>query len=128
MTEDKIRDNTGKFKKGVSGNASGRPKSDKLTQKDKDELAEVLRNNIKDSEILKKVLTLLVERAELVSDIHKYFKEYAPYLMPKLSQIDSKVQEIKTITITVKGFDTVSLDTPKAKIINGEIEHDKKTD
>jgi len=100
-----MADNDGKFQKGVSGNPSGRSKSTKLTAADRKKLAKMVEDNIEDKGFLKEVLAFLTEKAESVADVFKYVKEFAPYLMPKLSSIKSEINEVKEICIRIEGFD-----------------------
>jgi hypothetical protein len=113
------RDNSGKFAKGTSGNKSGRPKTDKLTTKDKKELASIIKDNVKDKTLMSEMLTFMLERASTLTDVHKYFKEYATFLMPKLAQVKQEIVEEKTITIEIKGYGSITADTPKT--IEGEV-------
>ena len=48
------RTSTGQFGKGISGNLSGRPKSEKLTQKEKDELVADAEIKLDNKSVLKK--------------------------------------------------------------------------
>jgi len=103
MTE---RDSKGRIKKGTSLNPSGRPKSAKLTQKDKDQLAHIVNDNIKDKNLLSEMLQFMLERAENTADVHKYLKEYAPFLTPKLASLKQEVIEEKVITFRIEGLET----------------------
>ncbi len=99
------RNDSGKFVKGVSGNPSGRSKSTKLTAADRKKLVKIIEDNITDAGFLKEMLSFLTEKAESVADVFKYVKEFAPYLLPKLSSIKSEVSEVKEIKIRIEGFD-----------------------
>ena len=113
------RDNKGQFVKGKSGNVSGRPKSAKLTQADRDEVVKIIKDNVKDKSLLSEMLSFMVERAELVSDVHKYLKEYAPFLSPKLSSIKQEIEQETTIRVVIEGIEDIEmLDiTPKEDTI-----------
>jgi len=91
------RDNKGHFKKGVSGNPTGRPKTHKLTQKDRNELMKVLKT--KD---ISQVLEFLCERASSTDDVFRYIKEFAPYLAPKLQSTTNINKNDNRIQITWK--------------------------
>jgi hypothetical protein len=116
------RDKEGKFVKGVSGNKSGRPKSAKLTQKDRDELVKIVKDNVKDENLLSEMLSFMLQRAEFITDVHKYLKEYAPFLAPKLSSIKQEIEQETTITIQIEGFEDINMidKTPE----KGQIEAD----
>lgn len=119
MTVKPPRDSKGRIKKGHSLNPTGRPKSAKLTQKDKDELVKIVKDNIKDKNLLSEMLQFMLQRAENIVDVHKYLKEYAPFLTPKLSSIKQDIQEEKTIKIQIEGFSDMEMidKTPKPKTI-----------
>lgn len=118
------RDSKGRIKKGQSLNKSGRPKSAKLTQKDRNELVKIVEDNIQDKNLLSEMLSFMLERAELISDVHKYLKEYAPFLAPKLASIKQEIQEEKTVTIKIEGFQDMEMidKTPEKAVIEGEKE------
>jgi len=73
------RNAKGHILKGQSGNPSGRPKTHKLTQMDKNDLKKLITG--KD---ISKVLEFLCERADTIDDAFRFIKEFAPYLAPKL--------------------------------------------
>ncbi len=93
---------TGHFLPGKSGNPSGRPKAEKLTGKDKKELKKIISKCIKEKDLTEAVLWL-VERSEQVFEVFKYLKEFAPYIMPKLSSMKTETKEIREIKITLLG-------------------------
>jgi hypothetical protein len=99
------RDSKGRIKKGQSLNPSGRPKSAKLTQKDKDELVKIVKANVKDKNLLSDMLEFLLKRANDINEVHKYLKEYAPFLTPKLSSIKQEIMEDKVITFKIEGLE-----------------------
>ena len=115
MVDKDKRNNKGQFAKGVSGNKSGRPASAKLTQKDRDNLVKIIKDNVKDKNLLSEMLAFMVERAEFVSDVHKYLKEYAPFLTPKLSSIKQEIEQETTIKIQIEGVEDIKIidKTPK---------------
>lgn len=88
------RNAAGQFKKGVSGNPTGRPKAEKLTGKDKEEIRQLI-----ESRDIEKILGFLCERATHVNDVFKFVKEFAPYLAPKLQTINSINKTDNKITI-----------------------------
>ena len=113
----------GKFVKGVSGNPSGRSKSTKLTALDRKKLVKIIEANITDAGFLKEMLSFLTEKAESVADVFKYVKEFAPYLLPKLSSIKSEVSEVKEIKIRIEGFDINPMKVLEAtKLTNIEVD------
>lgn len=116
----KGRTTTGKFKKGVSGNLSGRPKTDKLTSKDKKELAEMFEESIDNKNKLKKSIIFMVERANLVSDVFKIVKEFAPYITAKLSSVKTEVEQINRIEIsTLDGaLEPIKIINPQMDLID----------
>jgi|GEM_PF-4179210 len=93
----------GQFKKGVSGNLSGRPKSDKITEKERKELVAMFEESIDEENKLKKSIVFMVSKAQLVSDVFKVVKEFAPYITAKLSSVKTEIEEIKKIEITING-------------------------
>ena len=95
--------NTGQFKKGVSGNLSGRPKTEKLTEKDRKELTEIFKSSIDKGNKLKEPILFMLKRAQLVSDVFKIVKEFAPYITAKLSSVKTEVEEVKKLEITING-------------------------
>ena len=113
------RDNKGRILPGQALNKSGRPKSAKLTQKDRNEFAKAIQDGVKDESAIKSMLIKFIERAELVSDVHKYFKEYAPFLAPKLSSVKQEIEQETIIKIQIEGFaDLEMIDkSPKVKVI-----------
>lgn len=115
MAKTPQRDAKGRLKKGYSGNPSGRPKTAKLTQKDKNELRKVIAERD-----ISKVLEFLCERAETIQDAFKYVKEFAPYLAPKLQTINSINKKDTTIEITWKS-------EIEKKLIDVDAEYEKLT-
>lgn len=97
------RTKAGTFKKGVSGNPSGRPKSSKMTSKD--------RKEFKDDPM--GALMYLMNTAETSVDVYKYAKELLPYCKPKLSSIKSEIEQETTVTIKIEGFEGISMEQPK---------------
>ena len=93
----KLRDAKGRMLPGCTINPSGRPKTAKLTNKDKKELAALI-----DGRDVQKLLGFLCERADTTTEAFKYIKEFAPYLAPKLQTINSISKSDNTITIEWK--------------------------
>jgi hypothetical protein len=64
------------------------------------------------------MLKFMLERAENIADVHKYLKEYAPFLTPKLSSVKQEIHEDKVITFKIEGIGDVEMMdvTPKEKI------------
>ena len=98
MTEDTNKKDPGKnkaghWKKGVSGNPTGRPKTEKLTAGDKKEL-----KALTESGDIKGILAFMCERATTINDAFRYVKEFAPYLAPKLQSI----QKVSKVDNTIK--------------------------
>ena len=91
------RNKDGTFKKGQSGNSTGRPKSHNLTQPDKNELKRIIAE--KD---MSKVLEFLCERANSIDDAFRFIKEFAPYLAPKLQSTTNINRNDNRIQITWK--------------------------
>jgi hypothetical protein len=97
MAKKPKKDVKGQWVKGQSGNPTGRPKTHKLTGKDKEELGKVI-----EGRDVQAILAFLCERADTVTDAFKYVKEFAPYLAPKLQTINSVNKTDNTITIEWK--------------------------
>lgn len=108
---EKVRDETGKFKKGVSGNPKGRPKKKK---EEKDLPSDF---HVEAGADAKKALEALLASATTRYEAHKIAKDLLPYQSPKLSNVESFTNEIKTIEI--KWMNELP---GEAKVIEGEVE------
>jgi len=95
--KDPGKNKAGHWKKGVSGNPTGRPKTEKLTAADKKELKGII-----DKKDISELLGFMCERATTVNDAFRYVKEFAPYLAPKLQSIQNVSKVDNTITIEWK--------------------------
>lgn len=112
------RDSSGRFIKGKSANPSGRPKSSKLTTADRKELAALVKETVKDDGLVKEALTFLLKKAELKEEVFKYFKEFLPYVQPKLASMAVKSEAVKKIVFQVEGFDPVGLESKPMKTVD----------
>ncbi len=107
------REANGRVKKGSSLNISGRPKTSKLTQKDKNTFSKLLKKCVEKKD-LSEAIYWLCEKAHDTIEIFKYLKEFAPYIMPKLSSTKTETTQIKQVKISF-------VSEEKPKIIEGEI-------
>lgn len=98
------RTTTGQYGKGVSGNLGGRPKSDKLTQKERDGLVADAEIKLDDKSVLKKSIILMLKKAKLVSDLVKIWDKFGMYFESKKQSIKTEGELIRVIQITVKGY------------------------
>lgn len=112
------RTSTGQFGKGMSGNLGGRPKSAKLTQKDKDALVEDAEIKLDDKSVLKKSILLMLKKAELVGDIIKIWDKFGMYFESKKQSIKTEGEIIQVIEITVKGYKNKK---KELKVVNSNI-------
>lgn len=101
MTESTGRTNKGTFKKGVSGNPSGRPKKDKAKEAKKAAtLAEIYAEANGDPIKVMEGMLAHGDVLELtVSEGLKIARDLAPYRKAKLSSVDTTVKEDKQVTI-----------------------------
>jgi hypothetical protein len=102
------RTNKGTFKKGQSGNPSGRPKSSNLTAAD--------RKNFKDSPM--EALMYLMNTARTKEEVYKYAKELMPYVKPKLSSVKSEIEQETTVTVKIEGFEPIPLEAQTVDCID----------
>jgi len=102
------RTTKGTFKKGQSGNPSGRPKSSTLTEAD--------RKKFKDNPM--DALMYLMNTAKTKEEVYKYAKELMPYVKPKLSSVKSEIEQETTITIRIEGFEPIMLEAQDTSCID----------
>lgn len=118
MIDKPKRDANGRLLPGQSANPSGRPKTSKLTGKDKKEFVEIFRKAIQNKQ-LDDAIAWLCERANDTNEIFKIMKEFAPYIMPKLSSLKSEVSQIKQVKISF-------VEAEEPKMIEGEVVEEVK--
>lgn len=105
------RTETGRFKKGQSGNMKGRPKKKPIPDVDNTQF----KNNPMEA------LLYLLNNATSEAEVFKYAKELMPYCKPKLSSIQSEIKQEKTVTIHIEGFQPLEVKNGNnAKVIEGE--------
>jgi len=89
-----VKQNKGKWKKGVSGNLNGRPKKAKVNQ---DKLNEIYKEANGDPILFQKLV--LQNGHDLALDLTvalKLAKELAPYEKPRLASIETKEEKTST--------------------------------
>lgn len=114
------RDSNGRIKKGKSLNPSGRPKTDKLTAKDKKEYRDILAACIEKKDLGDAVLWL-TERSSNTGEAFKYLKEFAGYIMPKLSSVKTDVTQVKELVISFAGEQPTVIE---GELVKKEIENE----
>ncbi len=122
MADKPKRDSKGRILPGCSGNKTGRPKTAKLTAKDKKELKGLWKSLIKDKNA-EPMVNWLSERANDTNEVFKYFKEVLPYTIAKKASIKTEVNQIKTVRISF-----VAAEKPKTiegELVKEGIENDK---
>ncbi len=129
-----IRDDKGRF---VSSNPNA-PKKKKpeieaklvpvnkiLTDEEKKEIEELV--IAKD---MHKIAAWIVARSVTIDDVHKYLKEYATFISPKLSSVEQKTETKTTFTFKIEGIGNIfqekkpEVETKELKTIEGELEND----
>lgn len=114
-----LTNNSGQFKKGVSGNPKGRPKKDKTKEARKAVvLAEIYAEAGGDPI---KVMEGMLARGDVleltVAEGLRIARDLAPYRKAKLSSVDTTVKEDKNVTVV---FDN-ALAQPDMKVIEDEV-------
>jgi hypothetical protein len=112
--------NDGKFKKGISGNYNGRPKSKKVNQ---DKLNELFDSADGDPILFQKLV--LQNGKHLALDLNtalKLAKELAPYEKPRLASVEQKVD--KTTNFLIVDPTKIEKGSEEYKLINETIDED----
>lgn len=96
------RDAKGRLVKGAALNPGGRPKSQKLSEKDRKEYAKVLQEASKKGSISDAAIWLC-QRANDTTELFKITKEFAKYIAPAKSSVKTEVNEVKQLVISFEG-------------------------
>lgn len=111
------RNALGQLLPGQSGNVSGRPKTSKLSTKDKKEFVQIFKDCVKGKQ-LEDAISWLCERANDTNEIFKLLKEFAPYIVPKLSSTKTEVNEIRQVRISFVAPEEKPIKTIDQEILN----------